>query len=189
MFFCSYLSFKLNHNRDIVYFIRFVIIFYKFYPLNNKKQKHENEDYKNHIANRIRNIYPTVLGIFTVLLLLVMFNLIVHNGDAFNAPDNGFFTLLVPVTTIIALIIQFTLTLPFWENFKSRKKVWGLTLFQFTILLCIVSGLAFGLVFWERSFGLNELVFVSLTGIIAFSVYWTINLLILRQIDRLELNI
>ena len=51
----------------------------------------------------------------------------------------------------------------------------GLTLFQFTALLCILSGLIFGLVFWERDLGYNELIFISLTGIIAFSVYWTVN--------------
>ncbi|NLK56773.1 MAG: hypothetical protein GX292_04370 [Bacteroidales bacterium] len=134
----------------------------------------------------IRIILPTTLGIVTVLGLLVIFNLLVHNGDAFNSFDNNFFKLFVPIATIIALIIQFALTLPFWKKFKSRKKIMGLTLFQFTALLCILSGLIFGLVFWERDLGYNELIFISLTGIIAFSVYWTVNLLILQQIDKLQ---
>ena len=134
----------------------------------------------------IATILPTILGILTVLGLLVVFNIIVHNGDAFNSSDNGFFKLFVPIATIIALTIQFTLTLPFWKKFKSLKKVWGLTLFQFTALLCIIPGLTFGLVFWESNFGINELILVSLTGIIAFSVYWTVNLLTLKQIDRLQ---
>lgn len=131
-------------------------------------------------------ILPTVFGIVAVLALLVAFNLIVHNGDAFNAPDNGFFKLFVPIATLIALFIQFTLTLPFWKKFQSHKKVWGLTLFQFTAIICLISGLTFGLVFWESSFGINELILVSLTGIVAFSVYWTVNLLTLKQIDRLS---
>jgi len=134
----------------------------------------------------IGTILPTTLGIITVLGLLVVFNIIVHNGDAFNSPDNGFFKLFVPIATIIALIIQFTLTIPFWRKFKSLKKVWGLTLFQFTALLCIISGLVFGLLFWEPSFGIKELILVTLTGIIAFSVYWTVNLLALKQIDRIQ---
>ena len=134
----------------------------------------------------IETILPTILGILTVLGILVVFNLIVHNGDAFNSPDNGFFKLFVPIATIIALTIQFTLTLPFWKKFKSKKKVWGLTLFQFTALLCIISGLTFGLVFWETNFGISELILVSITGIIAFSVYWTMNLLTLKQIDKLQ---
>lgn len=132
----------------------------------------------------IETILPTTLGILTVLGLLVVFNLIAHNGDAFNSPDNGFFKLFVPIATIIALTIQFTLTLPFWKKFKSQKKVWRLTLVQFTGLLCLISGLTFGLVFWEASFGISELILVSLTGIIAFTVYWTVNLLTLRQLDK-----
>lgn len=90
----------------------------------------------------------------------------------------------MPIVTNIALTIQFALTLLFLKKFKSQKKVFGLTLFQFTALLCIISGLTFGLVFWETNFGINELILVSLTGVIAFFVYWTVNLLTLEQIDR-----
>jgi hypothetical protein len=133
----------------------------------------------------IGTILPTILGILTVLGLLVVFNLIIHNGDAFNSPDNGFLKIFVPIATVIALTTQFTLTLPFWNKFKSNKKVWGLTLFQFTALLCIISGLIFGLVFWEPNFGIKDLFLVSLTGIVAFTVYWTVNLLTLKKIDRL----
>mgnify|MGYP001131687537 CR=1 FL=1 len=132
----------------------------------------------------IETILPTTLGILTVLGLLVVFNLIVHNGDAFTSPDNGFFKLFVPIVTIIALTIQFTLTLPFWRKFKSQKKVWGLTIVQFTGLLCLISGLTFGLVFWEPNFGIKELLLVSLTGIVSFTLYWTVNLLTLKQLDK-----
>jgi hypothetical protein len=134
----------------------------------------------------IGTILPTLLGILSVLVLLLVFDLIMHNGDAFNSPDNGFFKLFVPITTIIALIIQFTLTLPLWKKFKFQKKNWGLTLFQFTAILCIMSGLVFGFVFWETNFGIKELIHLFLTGIIAFSVYWTVNLLTLKQIDSLK---
>jgi len=132
----------------------------------------------------IKTVLPPILGIFTVLAILVILNLIMYNGDAFSKPDNGFFTLFVPITTLIAIIIQFTLTLPFWEKFQSRKKVWGLTLIPFTIILCIISGLLFGLLFWERDLGFSEFIAVSLTGIIAFSIYWAVNILTLKQIDR-----
>ena len=131
----------------------------------------------------IETILPTTLGILTVLGLLVVFNLIVHKGDAFSSPDNVFFKLFVPIATVIALTIQFTLTLPFWEKFKSKKKVWGLTLVQFTGMLCLISGLIFGLVFWEPSFGINELFLVSLTGVVAFTVYWTVNLMTLKRLN------
>ncbi|MDD3875282.1 MAG: hypothetical protein PHT69_01540 [Bacteroidales bacterium] len=134
----------------------------------------------------IETILPTLFGILIVLVLLVVFNLAVHNGDAFYSPDNGFFKLFLPIATIISLTIQFTLTLPFWKKFKSQKKVWGLSLFQFTALLCIISGLTFGLVFWETTFGINEFFLISLTGIVAFSFYWTVNLLTLKQIEKLK---
>ena len=132
----------------------------------------------------IKTILPTIFGILTVLGLLAIFNLIVQGRNVFSSPDNGFLKYFVPFATIIALIIQIFLTLPFWKKFKTRKRVWGLTLFQFTGLLCMISGLAFGLLFWEPGFGIKELILVSLTGIIAFSVYWTVNLLTLRQLDK-----
>lgn len=132
----------------------------------------------------IGTIIPTTLGILTVLGLLVVFNIIVLNGNAFTSPDNGFFKLFVPIATLIALTIQFNLTLPFWKKFKSQKKVWGLTLIQFTGLLCIISGLTFGLVFWEPNVVINELFLVSLTGIVAFTVYWTVNLLTLKHLNK-----
>ena len=133
----------------------------------------------------IKIILPTILGILTVLGVLVILNLIMHNGDAFSKPDNGFFAIFVPISTFIAITIQLVLTLPFWEKFKSYKKVWGLTLFQFTTILCIISGLIFGLVFWERSFGFGEFIAVSITGIIAFAIYWTVNLITIKQIEKL----
>lgn len=133
----------------------------------------------------LNTFLPPISGIASVLGILIAFNFVVHQGNAFDSPDNGFFTLFVPIATIIALTIQFTLTLPFWKKYKLKKKVWGLTLFQFTTLLCIISGLTFGLVFWETNYGITELIVVSLTGIVAFSVYWLINLLTLRQLERL----
>ena len=136
----------------------------------------------------IETTVPPIGGILTVLGLLMIFNLIVYNGDVFNSPDNGFFTLFVPITTIIALIIQFSFALPIWKKFKSQKLILGLTLFQFTALLSVISGLIFGLIFWETSFGISELISVSLTGIIAFSVYWTVNLLLLSSLQSLSLS-
>lgn len=129
-------------------------------------------------------VLPTLLGVLAVIGLLILFNLIVYNGDGFNSPDNGFFTLIVPVTTIIAMIIQCVLTLPLWKKIKSKKRVLGMTIIQLTGLLCLMSGLAFGLVFWERSFGIMELILLSLSGIISFSVYWSVNLITLNLLDK-----
>lgn len=132
----------------------------------------------------IKIILPTILGLLSVLGVLVVLNFIIYDGDAFSKPDNGFFTIFVPISIFIAMIIQLV-SLPFWEKFKSYKKVWGLTLFQFTTILCIISGLIFGLVFWERSFGFGEFIAVSITGIIAFAIYWTVNLITIKQIEKL----
>jgi hypothetical protein len=132
----------------------------------------------------IRTILPTILGILSVIAVLIIFNLIVHSGSAFSAPDNGFFKFFVPFATVVALIIQGTITLPLWENFKKNKRIWGLKLVQFTSLLCVASGLAFGFLFWERNLGINELILISLTGIVAFSIYWSVNLITLKQLNK-----
>ena len=132
----------------------------------------------------IKIILPALFGILTVLGLLAIFNLIVYHGDVFTSTDHGFFKYFVPLATMMAMAIQFFLTLPIWKKFKTRKKVWGMTLIQFTSILCIISGLVFGLVFWETNSGINELIMVSLTGIFAFTAYWTVNLLTLKRLDN-----
>ena len=56
---------------------------------------------------------------------------------------------------------------------------------EFVGLLSIVSGLIFGLVFWERDYGFTEFILVSLTGIVAFAIYWTVNVTTLKQLESL----
>ncbi|MGB4204449.1 MAG: hypothetical protein WBJ84_02390 [Bacteroidales bacterium] len=129
-------------------------------------------------------LVPVISGILAVLVVLFLFNVIVYGGDILKSQDNGFLTLFVPIATLFALAVQYLLTIPFWKKFKIRTKVWGLNLIQFTGLLCIISGVIFGLVFWERNFGPKELILVSLTGIVAFAIYWTVNLLILKHLDK-----
>ncbi|MFZ4798635.1 MAG: hypothetical protein ACOYMA_14145 [Bacteroidia bacterium] len=132
----------------------------------------------------IKTILPVIFGIFSVLALLVLYNLIGQGINVLIAPDKGFFKYFVPFVIIIAFFIQLTFTLPFWNKFKNQRKVWGLSIIQFTILLCLISGLTFGYLFWEPSLGITELLLVSLDGVIAFTVYWTVNLFTLKQLDK-----
>jgi hypothetical protein len=133
----------------------------------------------------VKTILPTILGILSVIGLLIVYNDIFYNGDFLKNSDNGFFKFLLPITTVFAILIQFALTLPIWERFKSHNKVLGLRIIPFTSIIIIVAGLTFGLVFWEINIGINELFAVSLTGIIAFAIYWTVNLLTLKKLDKM----
>lgn len=129
-------------------------------------------------------ILPSIFGIIAVLVILGAFNLIAHNGDAFGTPDPDFFSFFVPIATIIAFVFQFFITLPFWEKIKSQKKVWGLTHIQFIGIISLLSGFIFGLIYWETNLGIIELIFNSLIGFIAFNIYWFVNLLTLRKLDK-----
>lgn len=127
-------------------------------------------------------IFPVIAGVASVLLVLLIINLLFHSGDVFRHPDNGFLLTFVPFTLFMAFFIQYLLVLPIRKRFLVQKKVWNLTLFQFTALLCVFSGIIFGWVFWERSLGLTEWFWVSLTGLLAFALYWTVNLLIMKHL-------
>lgn len=131
-----------------------------------------------------KTVFPPVSGILAVFGLLAIFNLVFHDGDAFTTKGYAFLGYFLPFAALCAMTIQLALTLPFWNKFKTRKKVWGMTIVPFTTLVCLVSGLAFGLVFWETSYGFREWVAVTLTGIIAFSVYWAVNLFVLTFLDK-----
>ncbi len=137
-------------------------------------------------TNILKAVLPVVFGIAAVLGLLIFYNILVKNGDAFSKPDNGFFKYFVPVTTLIAILLQIVLALPLWNVFKKRKEIRGMSMVRFTAMICVVSGVIFGFVFWERNLGIGELLAVSLTGIIAFAVYWTVNLFTLKRLDKLE---
>ncbi|MBN2669511.1 MAG: hypothetical protein JXR60_09795 [Bacteroidales bacterium] len=129
-------------------------------------------------------IIPPVLGILAVLLTTVIFNVIFRNGNAFCEPDHGFFRVIIPIIALIAITIQFFITIPIWQKYNDSKKILGMSLVLFTSLLCFISGVVFGFVFWEKSYGVTELLLLSLTGIVAFLIYWIVNLQTLIRINK-----
>ena len=135
----------------------------------------------------INSIVPPILGILTVLILLIggalLFSSQTNLTYLFES-DKNFYLYLVPAIMFIAIIIQFALTLPILKRFKNNKRIIGLKLIPFTIIISIVGGLGFGLLFWETQFGVIDFLYGTLTGIIAFAIYWTINLLIVQLFDR-----
>jgi hypothetical protein len=132
----------------------------------------------------LKIIAPPLLGIFVVLSILTSMRFIIYDGFVWAEGDIKFLKYFLPFSIVASIIIQFVLTLPFWTKFKTHKKVWGLSIIPFTVIISIVAGLAFGLVFWDKSFGIVDLIAASLTGILAFGIYWTCNLLALRRIDK-----
>jgi hypothetical protein len=129
---------------------------------------------------------PVLGGILVVLGLLFLIKLMIYGGKLYYPKDIHFFTYVLPLAICVALVIQYYLTLPIWEKFKSQKNILGLTLFWYTVAISLISGLAFGFVFWDRCFGIGDLISTTLTGVIAFAVYWTINLILLKLIDNLK---
>lgn len=130
----------------------------------------------------VKTILPVFTGIIVSLLLLALVNFLIHPNfsiDFSRAGDRYFFVYLIPFATICALAIQFFIVLPTWSYFQQRTKVLGLTLVPFTTIVILIGGILFGLVFWERDYGITEFFAVTATGIIAFGVYWTFNLLTL----------
>ena len=130
-------------------------------------------------------LLPTALGFMAVLGVLIAINVVFKGGTVFTESDNGFFMYFVAPAFVIAALIQYNLTLPYWKKFIISKKIFGLGMVEFVGLLSIVSGLIFGLVFWERDYGFTEFILVSLTGIVAFAIYWTVNVTTLKQLESL----
>ncbi|MFC2110956.1 hypothetical protein ACFLQ5_00735 [Bacteroidota bacterium] len=135
----------------------------------------------------IKVLLPPFVGFLIILGTLMLIAFIrVENFKLIESKwDIYFLGIFVLIALIIAIIIQWTLTIPVVEKFKNNNKVWGLTIIQLTILVCLISGLGFGFFFWERSLGLNELIQELELGLIAFTVYWVMNLLSLKIIDRM----
>jgi hypothetical protein len=130
-------------------------------------------------------VLPTIFGLFLVLGVLTIYNFIIGNELVIRSSDTKFFVYFIPITVICALIIQYFLTLRLWQIFKSKEKYLGMSLFLFTSLTTIVCGLIFGFVFWETNSGLNDLLMTILTGVVAFAIYWTSNLITLKRLDKI----
>lgn len=132
----------------------------------------------------VKTILPVFTGIIVSLLLLALVNFLIQpkfSIDFSREGDRVFFVYLLPFAALCALLIQFFIALPVWNSFQQRKRVWGLTLAPFTTLVILLGGVLFGLVFWERDYGITEFFAVAASGIIAFGVYWTINILTLSR--------
>ncbi len=135
-------------------------------------------------ARILKTFIPTLAGILVVLGMLILYNLIFEHKGLFNANDIDFYTIFLPFATLGALIIQYGITLPIWGKFKFKGKLLSLNLFQFTALVSMISGFIFGIFFWEKGAGLGDLMGGILSGIIAFGIYWTFNLWVLKKMDR-----
>lgn len=136
----------------------------------------------------LMTILPSLIGVMDVLGALFIFNLIFGNKIVLGSKDIQFFTIFVPLSILCSIVIQNLLTLRIWERFKSQSYFMGMTLFQFTSLIIVVGGIIFGLVFWEKRDGVSELIMLTITGIVAFAIYWATNFMILRKIEQDEIR-
>jgi hypothetical protein len=135
-------------------------------------------------AKILKTFLPSLVGIISVLLLLFLYNLLTEQHVLMNSSDTKFFVYFVPIVTLCAFVIQYSITLPAWKYFKSHGKIIGLNIFMFISLVSVIAGVIFGMVFWEKNYGLSELLSLSVIGVLAFIVYWAINLIILKTLDR-----
>jgi len=127
---------------------------------------------------------PVIIGIFNVLILLVVVKFAIYGELNFVAKDANLLKYFLPISIVGAIIVQHLIVLPLWKRFAEKNKVIGLSIIPFTSLACLLGGIAFAFLFWERNLGIGELLAVFLTGLIAFIIYWSSNLMLLKHLDR-----
>lgn len=126
---------------------------------------------------------PVMVGIFNVLFLLVVVKFAIYGELNFVAKDANLLKYFLPTSITGAVIVQYFIVLPIWKKFAENNKVIGITIIPFTALVCLVGGIVFAYLFWERDLGQVELLAVFLTGLIAFTIYWSSNLVLLKKLD------
>lgn len=126
---------------------------------------------------------PVMIGIFNVLLLLVLIKFAIYGELSFVAKDANLLKYFLPISIAGAVIVQYFIVLPVWKRFAENNKVIGITIVPFTALVCLLGGIVFTYLFWERDLGKGELLAVFLTGLIAFAIYWSSNLVLLKRLD------
>lgn len=129
---------------------------------------------------------PVLLGIFNVLFLLIIVDFVIYGNLDFLTKDIVILKYFLPISVVGAIIVQYFIVMPIWNRFIQKNKVIGLTIIPFAALICVLGSIVFTYVFWERNLGFGELVAVFLTGLVAFVVYWSTNLLLLKKLDKKE---
>ncbi len=127
---------------------------------------------------------PVMIGIFNVLFLLVVVKFAIYGELNFVAKDANLLKYFLPISIVGAVTVQYYIVLPIWKRFAKNNKVIGLSIIPFTTLVCLLGGIAFAFLFWERDLGIGELLAVFLTGLIAFIIYWSSNIMLLKHLDR-----
>lgn len=126
---------------------------------------------------------PVLIGIFNVLFLLFIVDYTIYGNLDFLTKDILLLKYFLPISIAGAVIVQYIIILPVWKRFAENNKVIGLTIIPFTTLVCLLGGIVFTYLFWERDLGIGELLAVFLTGLIAFAIYWSSNLMLLKRLD------
>ncbi len=129
------------------------------------------------IRTVLQILIPPIAGVSGVLILLMGYNLIAYNRDFFHSPENGFFTIFVPSVTIAALLFQVVCVIPFTKKISLKRKSKKSVYFFSIAFVSLFFGTLSGLFFSERSSGFSEIIFLALTGVIVFVVYFTIMLI------------
>lgn len=130
-----------------------------------------------------KTIAPVLIGIFNVLFLLFIVDYAIYGNLDFLTKDFELLRYFLPISIVGAVIVQYFIVLPIWNRFAKNNKVIGLSIIPFTTLVCLLGGIVFAYVFWERDLGLGELLAVFLTGLIAFTIYWSSNLILIKKLD------
>ena len=126
---------------------------------------------------------PVLIGIFNVLFLLFIVDYTIYGNLDFFTKDILLLKYFLPISIAGAVIVQYIIVLPVWKRFAENNKVIGLTIIPFTTLVCLLGGIVFTYLFWERDLGIGELLAVFLTGLIAFAIYWSSNLVLLKRLN------
>lgn len=129
-------------------------------------------------------ILPPVFGIFLVLLLLVFFNIIFHQGSVFSQPDYGFLSVVVPIGMLLAILCQKFLFLPLWKRYQKNHKYLGIQLSQLLYIGSVFVGFIFGFFLWDKSFGWQDLIFTFITGTLACVVFGFVNIFTLTSLTE-----
>jgi hypothetical protein len=71
----------------------------------------------------LKNILPPLAGLSGVVTLLILYNIFVFDADFLQSPDNGFFSVLVPIALVAGIIVQIFIIMPSNIEKKSTRKL------------------------------------------------------------------
>ena len=96
----------------------------------------------------------------------------------------AFYRYLLPLLFTVAVLTQLLIAVPMWNNAKERSTAGKIWTAAFVLIIFLIFAGGIGYIIWDKDTGVHHLLVLCSFLAAVQLVYWIVNLLILKLLDR-----